>query len=178
MLEYASETDECRSRFLLRYFGQTESSDCGTCDVCRSKAAGFPYHQVVSSNCPGSSDASLREAPPLAPLRSAPVPPLVPRVALSSSAGQFEGTSVQPEGIAVRQEGIAGQFDRSAGRSEATVRQYTRRKLVEFIEGKGGDYSITEIVAEFDNPSKFYSTDYLEILRQLIDDGEVPVYND
>jgi hypothetical protein len=99
-------------------------------------------------------------------------------VALSSSAGQFEGTSVQPEGIAVRQEGIAGQFDRSAGRSEATVRQYTRRKLVEFIEGKGGDYSITEIVAEFDNPSKFYSTDYLEILRQLIDDGEVPVYND
>ena len=178
MLEYASETDECRSRFLLRYFGQTETSDCGTCDVCRSKAAGFPYHQVVPSNCPGSSDASLREAPPLAPLRSAPVPPLVPRVALSSSAGQFEGTSVQPEGIAVRQEGIAGQFDRSAGRSEATVRQYTRRKLVEFIEGKGGDYSITEIVAEFDNPSKFYSTDYLEILRQLIDDGEVPVYND
>ena len=39
------------------------------------------------------SDASLRSAPPLAPLRSAPVPPLVPRVALSSSAGQFEGTT-------------------------------------------------------------------------------------
>ena len=89
----------------------------------------------------------------------------------SELPGQFEGTTVQLEGI-------AGQFDRSAGRSEATVRQYTRRKLVEFIEGKGGDYSITEIVAEFDNPSKFYSTDYLEILRQLIDDGEVPVYND
>ena len=33
-----------------------------------------------------NSDASLRSAPPLAPLRSAPVPPLVPRVALSSSA--------------------------------------------------------------------------------------------
>ena len=34
----------------------------------------------------GSSDASLRSAPPLASLRSAPVPPLVPRVALSSHA--------------------------------------------------------------------------------------------
>ncbi len=36
MVEYASETNECRSRFLLRYFGQEESSDCGKCDVCRS----------------------------------------------------------------------------------------------------------------------------------------------
>lgn len=36
MVEYASETDECRSRFLLKYFGQNESTDCGQCDVCRS----------------------------------------------------------------------------------------------------------------------------------------------
>lgn len=36
MVEYASETDECRSRFLLRYFGQNESTDCGQCDICRS----------------------------------------------------------------------------------------------------------------------------------------------
>ena len=36
MVEYASETDECRSRFLLEYFGQDESADCGQCDVCRS----------------------------------------------------------------------------------------------------------------------------------------------
>ena len=34
---YVSETDECRSRYLLRYFGQTESSDCGKCDVCRAR---------------------------------------------------------------------------------------------------------------------------------------------
>ena len=38
MLEYASEEDECRSRFLLRYFGQTESADCGRCDICRERA--------------------------------------------------------------------------------------------------------------------------------------------
>ena len=35
--EYASETDICRSRFLLGYFGQDETEDCGTCDVCRSR---------------------------------------------------------------------------------------------------------------------------------------------
>lgn len=35
MEEYASETDTCRSRFLLGYFGQGETTDCGTCDVCR-----------------------------------------------------------------------------------------------------------------------------------------------
>ncbi len=101
MKEYASETNECRSRFLLRYFGQTETTDCGTCDVCRAK-----------------------------------------------------------------------------GSSEGTTRQFTRRKLIDFIEGKGGDYSLMEIVAEFDNPSRRYSPDYLTILRQLIDDGTVPVYND
>ena len=101
MLEYVSETDECRSRFLLRYFGQTETVDCGTCDVCRSRAV----------------------------------------------------------------------------RTESTARQFTRRKLIEFIEGKGGNYSVTDIVAEFDNPSKQYSADFLQILRQLIDDGTVPIYS-
>jgi len=37
MSAYASEEDECRSRFLLRYFGQEESEDCGCCDVCLAK---------------------------------------------------------------------------------------------------------------------------------------------
>ena len=35
MMQYAAEEDTCRSRYLLAYFGQTESKDCGTCDVCR-----------------------------------------------------------------------------------------------------------------------------------------------
>lgn len=42
MLEYVSETSECRSRYLLRYFGQTEAADCGTCDVCRARRAALP----------------------------------------------------------------------------------------------------------------------------------------
>ena len=102
MLEYASETDECRPHYLLRYFGQEESEDCGICDVCRAKAASVP---------------------------------------------------------------------------SGTVRQLTRVKLQEFIEDREGEYTIEEVVAEFGNPSKNYSPDYLDILRQLIDDGIVPVYS-
>ena len=36
MLDYVAEEDTCRARFLLAYFGQRESADCGTCDICRS----------------------------------------------------------------------------------------------------------------------------------------------
>jgi ATP-dependent DNA helicase RecQ len=36
MVEYASQGTRCRSRWLLSYFGQEESDDCGTCDVCRT----------------------------------------------------------------------------------------------------------------------------------------------
>ena len=106
MLEYAAETDECRPHYLLRYFGQEDSAECGVCDICRGKAAA--------------------------------------------------NKAVAPAG---------------------TVNQFTRMKLVEFIDGREGEYTIEDIVAEFGNPSKNYSPDYLAILRQLIDDGTVPVYS-
>lgn len=101
MLEYVSETSECRSRYLLRYFGQTETADCGTCDVCRARRAAVPAR---------------------------------------------------------------------------TLQQMTRRKLIEYIDEKDGEYSLEEIVAEFGNPSGNHSPDYLDILRQLIDNGDVPMY--
>ena len=101
MLEYVSETSECRSRYLLRYFGQTETADCGTCDVCRARRAAVPAR---------------------------------------------------------------------------TLQQMTRRKLIEYIDEKDGEYSLEEIVAEFGNPSGNHSPDYLDILRQLIDNGDVPIY--
>ena len=101
MLEYVSETSECRSRYLLRYFGQTEAADCGTCDVCRARRAAVPAR---------------------------------------------------------------------------TLQQMTRRKLIEYIDEKDGEYSLEEIVAEFGNPSGNHSPDYLDILRQLIDNGDVPIY--
>ena len=42
MAEYASGEGECRSRWLLRYFGQEESEPCGTCDVCRARRTAGP----------------------------------------------------------------------------------------------------------------------------------------
>ena len=42
MVEYVSEDTECRSRWLLRYFGQEESADCGGCDICRAARRGGP----------------------------------------------------------------------------------------------------------------------------------------
>ena len=39
MMDYVQEEDECRSQFLLRYFGQENSAPCGKCDICRSGAA-------------------------------------------------------------------------------------------------------------------------------------------
>lgn len=37
MLSYVTTDNQCRSRQLLRYFGETRSHDCGTCDVCRQE---------------------------------------------------------------------------------------------------------------------------------------------
>lgn len=34
ILEYASQVDVCRSRYLLDYFGDTAAKDCGCCDIC------------------------------------------------------------------------------------------------------------------------------------------------
>ena len=39
MVDYVEEENECRSQFLLRYFGQENSRPCGKCDLCRSGAA-------------------------------------------------------------------------------------------------------------------------------------------
>ena len=39
MEAFLRDNDTCRSRQLLAYFGQTETEDCGTCDVCRSRGS-------------------------------------------------------------------------------------------------------------------------------------------
>ena len=36
MVDYVSQEDVCRSSYLLEYFGQTETTDCRTCDICRN----------------------------------------------------------------------------------------------------------------------------------------------
>ncbi|MBQ0145419.1 MAG: RecQ family ATP-dependent DNA helicase [Bacteroidales bacterium] len=105
MIEYVSEENECRSVHLLRYFGQEDSHECGTCDVCRARGKA-----------------------------------------------------------------------RQAG--SESLSDVTRKKLVDFISSRGGHYTTQDIMAEFGNPSNEVSPDYLSILRVLIDEGTVPVYED
>ena len=100
MIEYATEEDVCRSRFLLAYFGQSESADCGKCDVCRRNIS------KVQVNAGVTSDA-----------------------------------------------------------------------LVDFINVEcHGEYSLKQINERFSNPTASYSPDYLDILRDLIDNRVVPPY--
>ncbi len=40
VIQYATNDQVCRSRQLLRYFGETDSHDCGLCDVCLSHRKG------------------------------------------------------------------------------------------------------------------------------------------
>lgn len=40
MLKYALSDEECRSRYLLRYFGDSSADDCRQCDVCLSCRGG------------------------------------------------------------------------------------------------------------------------------------------
>jgi len=37
MIRYATNTSQCRSRFLLDYFGETDAYRCGQCDVCNRR---------------------------------------------------------------------------------------------------------------------------------------------
>ena len=37
MLRYAQQEEACRSSFMLNYFGEKDTSDCGRCDVCLNK---------------------------------------------------------------------------------------------------------------------------------------------
>jgi ATP-dependent DNA helicase RecQ len=49
MIDFISEEDTCRSAYLLEYFGQNESADCGTCDVCRSSRNNAPEKSLAMS---------------------------------------------------------------------------------------------------------------------------------
>lgn len=104
MIEYVTEEDVCRSRFLLAYFGQSESADCGKCDVCRRN---------------------------------------ISRVQVNAGVTEQE----------------------------------TSDALVDFINVEcHGEYSLKQINERFSNPMASYSPDYLDILRDLIDNRVVPPY--
>ena len=49
MIDFVSEEDVCRSAYLLEYFGQSESADCGNCDVCRSVKSKTAGHEDTAA---------------------------------------------------------------------------------------------------------------------------------
>ena len=59
MADYASEEDECRQKYLLDYFGQEDSDDCGCCDVCRRGAASKERLREFLSANPHCSPAQI-----------------------------------------------------------------------------------------------------------------------
>ena len=48
MIEYASAEENCRSRMLLRYFGEKNEHNCGQCDVCLQKHSTFFHHNRLN----------------------------------------------------------------------------------------------------------------------------------
>ena len=97
MLDYVEEDGRCRSAFLLRYFGQEDAPDCGTCDVCRGRVK--------------------------------------------------RGKELEAS-------------------------------LASFIRSRNGAYTLSALAAEFGTPQNGCVTDYLSVLRKMIDDGKVPPYSD
>lgn len=49
MIDYAYNDDGCRVRRMLGYFGEKDSRDCRSCDVCRSKSAVRPDPDILAS---------------------------------------------------------------------------------------------------------------------------------
>lgn len=109
MLEYVSGTDICRSVYMLKYFGQEKTSDCGKCDVCRAKKA--------------SGDSTS------------------------------DSTADEPADA--------------------------QSLLMDFINNeKQGKYTLTDIQRRFLLPgSPFVPEQLLSLLRNLIDEGQVPMYS-
>ncbi len=49
IIRYATNNSECRSRQLLRYFGEEQQSGCGICDVClaRKRQESLPLEEMI-----------------------------------------------------------------------------------------------------------------------------------
>ncbi len=64
MLAYAEEDcDCCRSRMLLRYFGEEADHDCGICDVCIRRGEGVPQPASEKEALRNHILGQLREGP-------------------------------------------------------------------------------------------------------------------
>lgn len=66
MTEYATAEDKCRSRMLLRYFGEKNEHNCGLCDVCLSK-----HHSGIKLGEFQEMENQIREQLETSPLSAA-----------------------------------------------------------------------------------------------------------
>ncbi len=48
MARFAFSDDSCRVSRMLEYFGETDSGDCTTCDVCRSRRSVAPDYEAIA----------------------------------------------------------------------------------------------------------------------------------
>ncbi len=75
IISYVETADQCRSRQLLRYFGETDSHDCGQCDVCLSDSKTLTGDDARKEAC-RQILALLNDAKPhhITQLRTLPLP--------------------------------------------------------------------------------------------------------
>lgn len=63
MVEYADSDTACRSRMLLRYFGEKNEHNCGQCDVCISRRANKELSQEDFDTIKGQLLTLLKDQP-------------------------------------------------------------------------------------------------------------------
>lgn len=49
VIDYMTQTDICRSKYLLRYFGEKDSKDCGKCDICYQEEITEEIYEQIHS---------------------------------------------------------------------------------------------------------------------------------
>lgn len=62
MMRYAEQSEECRSRFLLAYFGETNGQPCNRCDVCLQKKKHRPLSGAKQKETIERLKASLQNS--------------------------------------------------------------------------------------------------------------------
>ena len=151
MIDYISQDDICRSSYLLDYYGQTDSQDCGTCDVCRS-AKKRPAKEV--------SDATAALAVQMTDFINVE---LSGRYTLTDIARRFGVPSMTRASMVPGSGGVAGCVDgdgRSVGDDSGSVGD----GCVD-----GGDAKVLPLSYAADGMPQ-----HISVLRRLIDLGTVP----
>lgn len=61
MVKYSENEEQCRSRMLSEYFGDTEAQDCGICDICLARRKRLKAQSAAAEVQPAAAPEALRE---------------------------------------------------------------------------------------------------------------------